>query len=74
MVDTTKEPTSPEFLNHFAHMDDVKTLRRSFDATNGKAAIYMISACSCEHHMVLGQRKVDDKSNEITAMEAIIRQ
>lgn len=51
---------------------DGKTLRRSFDAADGKAAIHMISAWSCEHHMVLGQRKVDDKSNEITAIPELL--
>jgi len=47
---------------------DGKTLRRSFDAASGKAAIHMISAWSCEQKLVLGQCKVDDKSNEITAI------
>ena len=51
---------------------DGKTLRRSFDVADGKAAIHMISAWSCEHHMVLGQRKVDDKSNEITAIPELL--
>lgn len=52
---------------------DGKTLRRSFNAADGKAAIHMISAWSCEHRMVLGQRKVDDKSNEITAIPELLR-
>ena len=51
---------------------DGKTLRRSFDTSSAKAAIHMISAWSCEQKLVLGQRKVDDKSNEITAIPELL--
>ena len=51
---------------------DGKTLRGSFDATSGKAAIHMISAWSCEQKLVFGQCKVDDKSNEITAIPRLL--
>ena len=51
---------------------DGKTLRRSFDTASGKAAIHMISAWSCEQQLVLGQCKVDDKSNEITAIPRLL--
>lgn len=51
---------------------DGKALRRSFDTTSGKAAIHMISAWSCEQQLVLGQCKVDDKSNEITAIPRLL--
>ena len=51
---------------------DGKRLKRSFDAADGKTAIHMISAWSCEHNMVLGQRKVDDTSNEITAIPELL--
>lgn len=51
---------------------DGKTLRGSFDTTTGKAAIHMISAWSCEQQLVLGQCKVDDKSNEITAIPKLL--
>ncbi len=47
---------------------DGKQLRRSHDAPAGKAAIHMVSAWATSNHLVLGQRKVDDKSNEITAL------
>ena len=47
---------------------DGKTLRRSFDTCSGKAAIHMVSAWACDQKLVPGQRKVDDKSNEITAI------
>lgn len=51
---------------------DGKSLRRSFDTTSGKAAIHMISAWSCEQQLVLGQCKVDDKSNEIKAIPRLL--
>jgi predicted transposase YbfD/YdcC len=51
---------------------DGKTLRRSHDRTNGKAAIHLVSAWATANRLVLGQRKVDDKSNEITALPALL--
>ena len=51
---------------------DGKRLRRSFDSWSGKAAIHMVSAWASENHVVLGQRKVDSKSNEITAIPALL--
>ena len=51
---------------------DGKTLRRSFDTGSNKAAIHMVSAWACEQKLVLGQRKVDDKSNEITAIPELL--
>jgi hypothetical protein len=48
---------------------DRKQLRGSKDSVLGKRAIYMVSAWAEENELVLGQRKVDEKSNEITAME-----
>ncbi|WP_419906276.1 ISAs1 family transposase [Hoeflea sp.] len=51
---------------------DGKTLRRSFDTGSGKAAIHMVSAWACDQQLVLGQRKVDDKSNEITAIPELL--
>ena len=51
---------------------DGKTLRRSFDTTFQKAAIHMISAWACDWKLVPGQRKVDDKSNEITAIPELL--
>ena len=51
---------------------DGKTLRRSFDTSKGLAAIHMVSAWACDQKLVLGQRKVDDKSNEITAIPELL--
>ncbi len=51
---------------------DGKQLRRSHDKTLGKNAIHMVSAWAAENHVVLGQIKVDDKSNEITAIPQLL--
>jgi predicted transposase YbfD/YdcC len=52
---------------------DGKTLRRSFDRATGKGAIHMVSAWASANRVVLGQQKVDEKSNEITAIPALLR-
>jgi len=51
---------------------DGKTLRRSHDRTLGKAAIQMVSAWATANRLVLGQVKVDDQSNEITAIPELL--
>jgi predicted transposase YbfD/YdcC len=52
---------------------DGKTLRGSHDKTNAKSAIHMVSAWASQIRLVLGQIKVDDKSNEITAIPELIK-
>ncbi|MDK1104415.1 MAG: ISAs1 family transposase, partial [Actinomycetota bacterium] len=52
---------------------DGKTIRRSLDAANGKAAIHMVSAWCQTNHMVLGQLATDAKSNEITAIPKLLK-
>jgi len=52
---------------------DGKQLRGSRDEGTGKHAIYMVSAWATENQLVLGQRKVDDKSNEITAIPQLLK-
>jgi len=51
---------------------DGKTLRRSHDKAIGKQAIQMVSAWAAENRLVLGQMKVDDHSNEITAIPELL--
>lgn len=51
---------------------DGKCLRRSVDKASKKAAIYMVSAWAQQNNLVLGQVKVDDKSNEITAIPKLL--
>lgn len=51
---------------------DGKTLRKSFDKASNKSAIHMVNAYVHENHAVFGQIKVDDKSNEITAIPKLL--
>ena len=51
---------------------DGKVLRRSHDKGIGKAAIDMVSAWATANRLVLGQVKVDEKSNEITAIPQLL--
>jgi len=52
---------------------DGKVLRRSHDHGIGKAAIDMVSAWATANHLVLGQVKVKEKSNEITAIPQLLK-
>ena len=52
---------------------DGKTLRRSFDRAAEQGPIHMISAWSSQQRLVLGQCKVADKSNEITAIPELLQ-
>jgi predicted transposase YbfD/YdcC len=52
---------------------DGKTVRRSFDNKKGIGALHMISAWATANGVVLGQRKCDEKSNEITAIPELLR-
>jgi predicted transposase YbfD/YdcC len=52
---------------------DGKVLRRSHDQGIGKAAIDMVSAWATTNHLVLGQVKVGEKSNEITAIPQLLK-
>ncbi len=52
---------------------DGKTVRRSFDAAKSQSAIHLVSAWASANRLVLGQIKVDDKSNEITAVPELLR-
>jgi len=52
---------------------DGKQARRSHDRSNHKNAIHLVSAWATANHLVLGQQKVDEKSNEITAIPELLR-
>jgi Transposase DDE domain len=55
---------------------DGKAVRRSYDQGKKKGAIHMVSpkgyAWASENRLVLGQVKVDEKSNEITAIPQLL--
>lgn len=51
---------------------DGKTLRASKDAGAASKALHMVSAYACEAGLVIGQRPVHSKSNEITAIPELL--
>ena len=51
---------------------DGKTIRKSFDHALNKSPIHMVSAFAAEARLVLAQTKVDEKSNEITAIPQLM--
>ena len=52
---------------------DGTTLRHSFDHATGQTALHMVSAWASANRLVLGQRKVEEKSNAITAIPKLLR-
>jgi predicted transposase YbfD/YdcC len=51
---------------------DGKTSRRSHDRKRGQKALHLVSAFATSSRLVLGQEAVDEKSNEITAIPALL--
>ncbi|NPV66161.1 MAG: ISAs1 family transposase [Anaerolineae bacterium] len=51
---------------------DGKKLRRSHDRPHGREGIWMVNAWATANRLVLGQRQVEDKSNEITAIPPLL--
>lgn len=51
---------------------DGKSLRGSYDRNQGVKALHLVSAWASEQRLVLGQVKVEDHSNEITAIPALL--
>jgi predicted transposase YbfD/YdcC len=52
---------------------DGKTLRHSFDRATSTAAIHLVSAWASANRLVLGQRKVEEKSNAMTAIPRLLQ-
>jgi predicted transposase YbfD/YdcC len=52
---------------------DGKTLRGSHFRCQGKKALHVVSAWATEQHLSLGQLKVPDKTNEITAVPELLK-
>ena len=51
---------------------DGKTMRRSHDQSRGLGPLHLVSAWASEHGLALGQVATEEKSNEITAIPALI--
>lgn len=47
---------------------DGKSVRRSLDRSRHQGPLHIVSAWSCDQRLVLGQRQIAEKSNEITAI------
>jgi len=67
-MEAVHECTDGEFINV-----DGKTLRAAKEAGNKKSLIHMVSVWSASQHLVLGQKKVGEKSNEITAIPSLLK-
>lgn len=51
---------------------DGKSLRSSYDRNQGVKALHLLTAWASEQRLILGQVKVEDHSNEITAIPALL--
>ena len=51
---------------------DGKTLKGSYDRNQEQSALHVVSAWASKHRLFLGQVKVDNKSNEITAIPVLL--
>lgn len=52
---------------------DGKTARGSKDSFRGQDAIHLVSAWASDSGVLLGQRRMDEKSNEITAVPELLK-
>lgn len=51
---------------------DGKTMKQSYDRNHSQKPLHIVSAWSSSHQLVLGQKKVNNKSNEVTAIPALL--
>jgi hypothetical protein len=51
---------------------DGKTVRGSFNTRQGNKAIHLVGAWATENRLVFAQVKTEEKSNEITAIPAVL--
>ncbi len=51
---------------------DGKTIRGSFDRGREQGPLHVVSAWACDRRLVLGQRQIGDKSNEISAIPELL--
>ena len=52
---------------------DGKTVKGSYDRNKQQSSLHLVSAWASEHRILLGQVKVASKSNEITAIPALLQ-
>ena len=64
---------SSSLVGHTKHIAiDGKTLRGTYDPTDSKTALILVSAWATDRGILLGQVKTDVKSNEITAIPKLL--
>lgn len=51
---------------------DGKTMKQSYNRNQSQKPLHIVSAWSASHQLVLGQKKVNKKSNEVTAIPALL--
>src|SRR4028119_817260 len=51
---------------------DGKTMKQSYDRNHSQKPLHIVSAWCSSHQLVLGQKKVNNKSNEVTAIPALL--
>ena len=51
---------------------DGQTMRGSYDRISKQSALHVVSAWASNHRLMLGQMKVENKSNEIKAIPALL--
>ncbi|MEG5056148.1 MULTISPECIES: ISAs1 family transposase [unclassified Microcoleus] len=51
---------------------DGKTMKQSYDRNHSQKPLHIVSAWSASHQLVLGQKKVNNKSNEVTAIPDLL--
>jgi predicted transposase YbfD/YdcC len=73
VVEEPDAAAAPGALSQHVVAVDGKTLRRSHDRRSGKEALHLVSAWATESGLVVGQVATDTKSNEITAIPALLR-
>lgn len=64
---------NPKYKKEIISIDG-KTLRSSFDNRRNQSPLHMVSAWANKAGLTLGQIKVDEKSNEITAIPELLDQ
>lgn len=64
------ESISEDGLKHLAI--DGKTIRRSHDRRRGEPPLHIVSAYASDAGLVLTQEKIEEKSNEITAIPTVL--
>jgi len=67
-IKAVHQVTNGELLNV-----DGKTLRGAREAGNNRSFIHMVHVWSATNRLVLGQRKVDEKSNEISVIPELLK-